>query len=132
METLRSIVSLADLLCRQGKLFEAEEVVSRVLQDAERTLRSDHPITLECLANFGQLRYLQKRYKESILLYKQALTGRKMILGSEHPLTLNCQERWSEIAAKLKEMNEFEDRFEILVEGSDEETDWKTADEWKV
>lgn len=132
METLRSVSSLAYVLCRQNKLLEAEEISSGVLEDVKRTLGPDHPATFDCLANLGLLRQSQGRYEESILLYEQALTGRKMILGLEHPHTLDCQERWLEVAGKLKGRNEFQDPFEILNESSAEDTGWETAEEWKV
>lgn len=132
METLRSVSSLADILCRQSKFLEAEEISHGVLEDAKRILGPDHPVTFDCLANFGLLRLSQGRYEESILLYEQALTGRKMILGLEHPHTLDCQERWLEVVGKLKGRNEFQEPFEILVESSAEDTGWETAEEWKV
>jgi hypothetical protein len=122
METLRSVSSLAEVLCRQSKLLEAEEISPGVLEDAKRTLGLDHPVTFDCLANLGLLRQLQGRYKESILLYEQALTGRKMILGLEHPHTLECQEQWLGVAEKLKGLNEFQDQFELMGESSAEDT----------
>lgn len=144
METLRSFVLLTDVLCWQSKLLEAEEISPVVLQDTQKTLGPDHPVTLDCLAGLGLLRNLQGRYEESILLYEQVFTARKTILGPEHPDTVKCQERWVEVAERLQGLNQlkglknlkvpvlkFEDSFNGY-ESSDKETGWVTAEEWIV
>ena len=71
-----------------GKIEQATPIAEQALALAERMLGSEHPDTLRCVKNLGDLYYEQDRNDEAERLFKRALETRDHVLGSEHANTL--------------------------------------------
>ncbi|MGO8778414.1 MAG: CHAT domain-containing protein, partial [Rhodomicrobium sp.] len=86
--TLISVNNLATLYDDQGRYSEAEPLYKRALEESERVLGKEHPLTLGNLSNLAAMYESQGRYGEAEALSKRALEARERVLGKEHPDTL--------------------------------------------
>nr|VFK32528.1 MAG: Tetratricopeptide repeat-containing protein [Candidatus Kentron sp. MB]VFK75964.1 MAG: Tetratricopeptide repeat-containing protein [Candidatus Kentron sp. MB] len=73
---------------RQGKYFQAEQIVRAALEFAQYKLGLEHPKTLASLNNLALLYEIQGRYGEAEPLHQRALAASERVLGIEHPDTL--------------------------------------------
>ena len=92
-ETLRTIDSLASLLARQGRLFEAEGLYHEALTGLQHVKGPRDEEALASLSGLagvlGQLGKLQEAEK----LLRQALLARQEAVGDSHPDTLSTMSR---------------------------------------
>ena len=94
-----------------GRYWEAEGPLRRVMQTSEIKLGADHPDTLTSMANLASTYRNQGRWEEAENLEVQVMETRKIKLGADHPDTLTSmaslastyqnQGRWEE-AEKLE------------------------------
>ncbi len=76
-------VRIADAV-HNGK---AEAELMATLQERERTLGKDNPLTLATMNALGVIYNYQGRYQEAEALFTRALAASERALGNEHPLT---------------------------------------------
>jgi tetratricopeptide (TPR) repeat protein len=80
--------NLAKVYRDEGKLDQAEPLVSRVLEAYKRTLGEQHPYTLLAMSNLGVLYRSEGKYDQGAILLRKALEERRRTLGDEHANTL--------------------------------------------
>ncbi|KAL9627829.1 MAG: hypothetical protein Q9164_007477 [Protoblastenia rupestris] len=81
--------NLASTYRNQGRLQEAEELVTQALKIQERILGMKHPDTLRSMNNLASTYWDQGRWKEAGELEIQVLEKRRRrFLGTQHPETL--------------------------------------------
>ncbi len=72
-DTLGSINNLAEVLSRQGKYDEAEEMHRQALALKETVLGKEHPSTLTSVNNLAEVLSRQGKYDEAEEMYRQML-----------------------------------------------------------
>ncbi|XRB25368.1 kinesin light chain [Pseudoscourfieldia marina] len=82
------LMSVAELLKKQGKYTDAEPLYREALDGKRRELGDAHPDTLESINNLASLLKKQGKYADAEPLYREALDGRHRELGDAHPSTL--------------------------------------------
>ncbi|KAJ5366060.1 hypothetical protein N7541_000001 [Penicillium brevicompactum] len=99
-DTLTSVNGLVLVLSKQGKYKSAEAMHRRALETLEKVLGRDHrdtvtlllgyehPDTLTCVSNLGDVLDSQEKYEEAEAMHRRALEAREKMLGREHPDTL--------------------------------------------
>ncbi|MCJ1347669.1 hypothetical protein MMC31_005897 [Peltigera leucophlebia] len=108
--TLTSMADLASIYRNQGRLKDAEELETQVMETRKRVLGLEHPCTLTIMANLASTYRNQGRLREAEELDVQVMETSSRVLGLEHPDTLSSmanlastyrnQGRWKE-AEKL-------------------------------
>ena len=82
--------NLAEVLSRQAKYEEAEEMHRQVLTLMETVLGKEHPDTLTSVYCLAHLLHQNKRYKDAEVFYRRAYAGYRKTLGEQHPTTAAC------------------------------------------
>jgi tetratricopeptide (TPR) repeat protein len=80
--TLHSAAFLSQVLIKQTKYKEAEELSRRALEGREKVLGKDHPDTLDSVYGLAYLLPHLCGYDEALTLYQKALLGCTEALGS--------------------------------------------------
>ena len=88
LNTLASMMNLAESLRQQGKYVEAEGICQQTLQLQETVLGKDHPDTLSSMNNLASLFYSQGMYVEAETIYRKTLQLQETLFGKNHPNTL--------------------------------------------
>ena len=105
---LTSMNKLALLLHSQGKLDEAEALFRQTLEARRRTLREEHPDTLESMNDLALLLKDQGKLDEAEPLFRETLEARRRTLGEEHPDTLTSVNNLAVLLKILGELDEAE------------------------
>jgi tetratricopeptide (TPR) repeat protein len=95
--TLTSMNNLAEVLSRQGKHKQAEEIHRQALGLYEAILGKMHPSTLTSMNNLAEALRSQGKYDQAEELHRQTLKLGEMILGPEHPSTLASMSNLAEV-----------------------------------
>ncbi len=74
----------------QGRLDEAEQLVSQVLELRKNVLGEKHPDTIIAIANLASTWHQQGRLDEAEQLKSQVLELQKNVLGEKHPDTIRA------------------------------------------
>jgi tetratricopeptide (TPR) repeat protein len=77
--------NLANVLCFQGRLDEAEALYGRALAVQERTLGREHTQTLVSVTGVAWVLNAKGRKDEAEVLYRRVLEAQVRTLGREHP-----------------------------------------------
>jgi len=64
----------------QGKYSEAEIVYRQTLKGMEKVFGEDHPDTLACVHELGDVLYDQEEYNAAEEMYRRATEGRQTIM----------------------------------------------------
>ena len=72
----------------------------------EHALGPEHPETATTLDNLAQLYQAQGQYEQAESLYQRALAIRERILGQEHRDTVAVRERYTQLQAHMKGVQE--------------------------
>jgi tetratricopeptide (TPR) repeat protein len=88
-DTLQSMSSLAESLCKQGKYAVSEAMHRQILQLRETVLGKDYPDTLQSMSNLAHSLCYQGKYAEAETIDRQTLQLRETVLGKDHPDTLH-------------------------------------------
>ncbi|KAJ6003887.1 hypothetical protein N7540_013169 [Penicillium herquei] len=75
-------------LQRRGAYEEAEVMYRRALEAREKVHGREHPNTLSCVNNLGNVISSQGKYEEAEVMYRRALQAQETVLGRENPSTL--------------------------------------------
>ncbi|KAF2753659.1 kinesin light chain 3 [Pseudovirgaria hyperparasitica] len=76
-------------LLNDGRYNEAEDSFNEVLDEQQRTLGDEHPVTLTVKADLASTYRSQRRWVEAEQLEIQVVETSKRVLGDEHPDTLS-------------------------------------------
>jgi tetratricopeptide (TPR) repeat protein len=87
-QVLKSLDSLAQVLARQDKLGEAEEMGRWMVQERQNCIGEDHLDTLIGLHTLADILFRRGKFEEAITLYERAYVETQKRLGSEHPDTI--------------------------------------------
>jgi tetratricopeptide (TPR) repeat protein len=87
-ETLLAIDALASTYFYEGRLAEAEQYFSRVVETGRRILGEENVITLRAMNNLGLVLAKAGRIPESERLISRAYNIHRRVLGAEDPETL--------------------------------------------
>ena len=80
---------LGDLLRRQVKLDDAEQMYQQALASKEKELGTDHMLTLSTVNDLGNLYSDQGKLDRAEQMYQRALAGFEKALGFDHMSTLD-------------------------------------------
>ncbi|MCE9669932.1 tetratricopeptide repeat protein [Myxococcus stipitatus] len=84
---------VASLRDQQGQLDEAEHEARQGLEFSRRRNGEDSLRTANLLHELGRIRYIQRRFQESLELHLQALEIRKRLLGPDNPSLMASYDR---------------------------------------
>ena len=88
METLLSMNELGNILDREGRMADAENLYRQALEIARQSLGPDHPQTLVIASSLAGVIGEQDRLDEAEKLEREILAARLRLLGPDHPDTL--------------------------------------------
>ncbi|KAK8009195.1 kinesin light chain [Apiospora marii] len=101
-DTLGSMNNLANVLDRQGKYVEAEEMHRQTLALRETVLGREHPDTLDSVNALAIVLGNQGKYEEVAQQQGQAPVGHEDTLAEEHPRTLGSMDSLVEAFSNLR------------------------------
>ena len=100
--------ALAVCLIQQGKLTEASQFYTTVLESRESSLGPDHPQTIHAVCIFGDLHLRANNFLAALASFRRALCVYERELGSENILTLTAVDNVGAISEKLDLLPEAE------------------------
>ena len=86
----------------QGKLYEAEQLVLKVLRLARLVWGKEQPEMASCYQNLAPLYTLWEKYEEAEELLKKIILEKEM-LGKNHKRTIETMDGLKYVRTKLKE-----------------------------
>ena len=99
------------MVWHQGKLDDAEQLLSKVVGIQRRSLGESHSSTLNTMGNLASVLRKAGRQGEAIPLHRQVLEAQRRTLGDQHPSTL---ETIANLASAQGEESEGEDPIQQL------------------
>ncbi len=91
-------------LFNEGKIARAEAITKQTLELSENALGGEHPITLTCLSNLGEMALTRKDVDSCISFLKRALDGREKVLGPLHDQTNHNRKRLKQLLQSKKDL----------------------------
>ncbi len=89
MQTIASMVKLANVYLNQGRYEDAEPLYLEAVDKRKHTLGEDHPDTLSSINNLAALYWSQGRFAEAEPLFVEILEIRRRMLGNDGKQTIN-------------------------------------------
>ncbi|KAF8473561.1 P-loop containing nucleoside triphosphate hydrolase protein [Kalaharituber pfeilii] len=87
-ESLAALDTLYGVYKAHGRYGKAEEICKTVLAVTEKSLGTNHLITMSRVHNMARVYDSQGKYNQALELYQRALAGHEKALGTDHPSTL--------------------------------------------
>ncbi|RFU30805.1 hypothetical protein B7463_g5540, partial [Scytalidium lignicola] len=115
--------NLGELFADQGKLYEAEKMHQRALQGRERTLGTNHNLTLNTVNSLGLIYADQGKLDEAEKMYRRALQGRERTLGPDHASTLNTVSNLGRLYTMQGKLDEAEKMHQRALQGKEKVLD---------
>jgi len=112
---LRAEMDLGQSLQREGRLAEAEPLLTHAVELARKSWGADAPITLDVLGMLGQLRMSQGKLPETEAISREILAARLRTLSPDHPHTL---EAMSDLGGTLESVGKLAEAERILVDAT--------------
>ena len=100
LDTLRSMLKLANIMMEMGDFDVAEELYKEVLERREKLLGLDHPNTLSSVNALGQLMEQKGELDKAEPILQRALRGREKVLGPDHPDTMTTVHNLALVSGK--------------------------------
>jgi tetratricopeptide (TPR) repeat protein len=86
----RMWTTIGNVLWKEGRWKEAEELQVKVMEARSRVVGEEHPDTLSAMANLAATYRDQGRWKEAEELQVKVVEARRRVLGEEHPDTISA------------------------------------------
>jgi tetratricopeptide (TPR) repeat protein len=99
---------LGNLLQRQGKLLEAEQMYQRTLASHEESLGTDHASTLDTVASLGSLYLSQGKLYEAKQMHQRAQAGYNKVHGPNYTWTSDAVKKFGILGRILGSLDEKE------------------------
>ncbi|MFC7531326.1 FxSxx-COOH system tetratricopeptide repeat protein [Actinoplanes sp. GCM10030250] len=90
VDTLASVVSLANCARAEGALDDAHELLERAVIRYHAVLGDEHPFTLAASAGLAGVVRAAGRHTEARTIDLEVLSGLRRSVGADHPFTLSC------------------------------------------
>jgi len=110
---LTTLMNLARLVERRGRVDEAEHMMRDVLEMRRRVLKNDHPSTTLTMNDLAVLLAKQNRFAEAEPLHREALQRRLRAGGPDDPDTLQSM---NNLARTLDEQGQLDEAVKLYTE----------------
>ncbi len=104
---------VSDYLYNRGRWREREVIDSRIYSLCSRQMGSEHPETLQSMANLAATYHKLGRYKEAEHMMVEVLALRRELLGDKHPATVRSM---ADLAATYHALGRYEEAETMKVE----------------
>ena len=109
--------ALGDLLRRQEKTNEAEQMYQRALAGYEKAYGSNHPLTFKTMNNLGMAYQGQGKLDEAEQMFEHILASNEKTLGPDHESTLNSINNLGALYAEQGKLDEAEKMLQRALAG---------------
>jgi tetratricopeptide (TPR) repeat protein len=114
----RTWTTIGNVLWKEGRWKEAEELQVKVMEARLRVLGEEHPDTLRAMGDLASTYWKQGRSKEAEELEVKVMEARSRVLGEEHPGTLTSMSNLATTYMKQGRWKEAEELQVKVVEAS--------------
>nr|CEG05229.1 unnamed protein product [Fusarium clavum] len=112
---------LANLLKKSGQISEAKDILQRTLQLIQETAGKEHPQTLRCVADYGEI-IVDSEPAEAERILQQTLQKQRHILGEEHDDTVMTKKRLIGCFIELSKYTEAEEMARQVLKAEQKDT----------
>ncbi|KAF4212255.1 hypothetical protein CNMCM5878_001473 [Aspergillus fumigatiaffinis] len=118
------LLDLCKIYQEEGDLCESERIVNEALEESERILGPNHPLSLDIREVLVQVLVQGDNYEVAESCHRQLLQLKMEGLGKKHPRTLTCLSNFSSTLQSMNKFDEAEECARLAFEGLKDIFDW--------